>query len=63
MGEVESHWKSLWGENAQHNERAEWIRREESRKMGNIDWGPVQIMEITSFCRNLTNGNLLEVIK
>jgi len=26
MAEVETYWKSLWGEEAQHNERAEWIR-------------------------------------
>jgi len=28
MAEVETYWKSVWGEEAQHNERAEWIRRE-----------------------------------
>ena len=28
MAEAETYWKSLWGEEAQHNERAEWIRRE-----------------------------------
>jgi hypothetical protein len=27
MAEAETYWKSLWGEEAQHNERAEWIRR------------------------------------
>jgi len=25
--EAETYWKSLWGEEAQHNETAEWIRR------------------------------------
>ena len=28
MAEAETYWKSLWGKEAQHNERAEWIRRE-----------------------------------
>ena len=28
LAEVEPYWKSLWGEKAQQNERAEWIRRE-----------------------------------
>ena len=28
MAEAETYWKSLCGEEAQHNERAEWIRRE-----------------------------------
>ena len=32
MAEAETYWKSLWGE-AQHNERAEWIRREQKRKI------------------------------
>ena len=27
MTETETNWMSLWGEEAQHNERAEWIRR------------------------------------
>jgi hypothetical protein len=49
MAEAEPYWKSLWGEKAQHNERAEWIRREERSKISNMDWGPKQIMEITSF--------------
>ena len=33
MAEAETYWKSLWGEEAQHNERAEWIRREQKRKI------------------------------
>jgi hypothetical protein len=33
MAEAETHWKSLWGEEAQHNKRAEWIRREEKEKL------------------------------
>jgi len=28
-----------------------------------MDWGPKQIMEITSFLSNLAIGNLLEMIK
>jgi hypothetical protein len=28
MAKVDTSWKSLWGEEAQHNERAEWIRWE-----------------------------------
>ena len=49
MGEVVFYWKSLCGENAQLNEKAEWIRREESRKIGNMDWGPIQITKKTPF--------------
>jgi len=37
MAETEIYWKSLWGEEAQHNERAEWIRREQKRKVSHID--------------------------
>ena len=48
MTEKENYWKSLWGE-AQHNERAEWIRREEKRKIRHMDWRPTQIMEITLY--------------
>ena len=33
MAETETYWKSLWGEEAQRNERAEWIRREQERKV------------------------------
>jgi hypothetical protein len=32
MEEVESYWKSLWEEKVKHNEKAEWIRREEREK-------------------------------
>jgi hypothetical protein len=38
MPEAEVYWKSLWGEEAQHNERAEWIRREQKRKISQMDW-------------------------
>ena len=63
MAEGETYWKSLWGEEAQHNERAEWIRREEERKIRHIDWRPIQIKEVTCICQKLTIGNLLEMIK
>jgi hypothetical protein len=49
MTEAETYWKSLWGEEAQCNERAEWIRREQKRKVSHMDWMPIQIMEITSY--------------
>jgi len=41
MIEAETYWKSLWGEAAQNNERAEWIRREEKRKIRYMDWRPI----------------------
>jgi len=28
--------------------RAEWIRREQKRKISHMDWRPIHIMEITS---------------
>jgi hypothetical protein len=37
MAEAETYWKSLRGEEAQHNERAEWIRREQKRKISHTD--------------------------
>ena len=46
MAEAETYGKSLWGEEAQHNERAEWIRREQKRKIRFMDWRPIQISEI-----------------
>ena len=39
--DAETYWKSLWGEEPQHNERAEWIRREQKRKVSHVDWIPV----------------------
>jgi len=53
--EEQPYWKSLWVEKAQHNERAKWIRREERRKISDMDWGSVQIMEITSFLSKAHN--------
>ena len=49
MAEEATYWKSLWGEEAQHNERAECIRKEQKRKVNHIDWMPIQITEITSY--------------
>ena len=49
MALAETYWKSLWGEKAQHNERAEWIRREEKRKVSPMDWMPIKTTEITSY--------------
>jgi hypothetical protein len=55
MTEAETYWKSLWGEEAQHNERAEWIRREEKREIRYMDWRPIQIMEITLYLSTAHN--------
>jgi len=43
MAEAETYWKSLQGEQAQHNKRAECIRKEEKRKVSHMDWMPIQI--------------------
>jgi len=48
MAEAETYWKSLWGE-VQHNEKAEWTRREQKRKASYMGWMPIEIMEITSY--------------
>jgi ribosomal protein S10 len=49
MAEAETYWKSLWAEEAQHNERAEWIRMEQKRKISLMDWRPIQISEIALY--------------
>jgi hypothetical protein len=49
IAEAETYWNSLWGEEAQHNERAEWIRKEQKRKISHMDWRPIQITEITLY--------------
>ena len=49
MAEAETYWKSLWGQEAQHNERAEWIRREQKRKVSFMDWRSIQISEIALY--------------
>jgi len=37
MAKAETYWNSLWGEEAQHNERGERIRREQKRKVSHMD--------------------------
>jgi hypothetical protein len=54
MAEVEPSWKLLWGEKLQHNER--WIRREERRKITNMEWAPVRTIEIASFLSKAHNS-------
>ena len=49
MAEAETYWKSLWGEEAQHNERAEWIRKDKKRKVSYMGWMPIEITEIISY--------------
>ena len=62
MAEAETYWKSLWGEEEQHNERAEWIRREQKRKA--IWIGCLyRLWKLLHICLKLTIGNLLEMIK
>jgi hypothetical protein len=55
MVEAETYWKSLWGEEAHHNERAECIRREQKRKNSHMDWKPIQITEITLYLSKAHN--------
>jgi len=55
MAEAEIYLNSLWGEEAKHNERAEWIRKEQKRKFSHMDWMPLQIMEITSYLSKVQN--------
>ena len=55
MAETETYWTSLWGEEAQHNERAEWIRRKQERKVSHMGWMPLQITEITSYLSKAHN--------
>jgi hypothetical protein len=63
MAEAETYWKSLWGEEAQHNERAEWVRREHKRKL--VIWigGIYRLQKLLHTCQKLTIGKLLEMIK
>jgi len=49
MAEAEIYWKSLWRKEAEHNERAEWITREEKRKVSHMDWINIHITENTSY--------------
>jgi hypothetical protein len=45
MAKLETYWKSLWGEEVQHNEKTKWIRKELKRKISLVDWRPIQISE------------------
>ena len=47
MAESDTYWKSLWGEETKHNEKSEWIRREQQRNVSHMGWMPIQIREIT----------------
>jgi hypothetical protein len=55
MAGAETYWKSLWGEETQHDEKAEWIRREEKRKISHMDWRLIEIMEINSYLSKVHN--------
>jgi len=55
MAEAETYWKSLWGEEAQHSERAEWTRREQKRKVSYMGLLPIQITEITLYLSKAHN--------
>jgi hypothetical protein len=41
MAKGETYRKVLWGEEEQHNKRAQWIRREQKRKVSRMDWMPI----------------------
>jgi len=58
MAEAETYWKSLWGEEAQHNVRAEWIRRGQKKKL--VIWigGLYILWKLLHICQKLTIGNL-----
>jgi len=55
MAETETYWKSLWGEETQHNERAAWIRKKQKRKVSYMVWMSIQIKEITSYLSKAHN--------
>jgi len=55
MAAAETYWESLWREEKQDNEGAEWIRREQKRKISHTDWRPIQITEITSYLSKAHN--------
>ena len=63
LAEAETYWKSQRGEEAQHNERAEWIRREQKRKL--VIWigGIYRLQKLLHTRQKLTIGKLLEMIK
>jgi hypothetical protein len=39
MKEAEHYWQSIWEVEAQHNEKAKWIRREKKRRRRNQKHG------------------------
>ena len=55
MAETETYWKSLWGEEAQYNERAEQIRKEQKKKVSHMGLMPIQTTEITSYLSKAHN--------
>jgi hypothetical protein len=51
------YWQSIWEVEACHNEKAEWIRREEKEEEGttNKGWTPVRKPESTSVLAKMRN--------
>lgn len=49
MQEVEFYWQAIWEMETRHNEKAEWIRREEKGREGtsNMKWMPIKTTEFT----------------
>ena len=43
------------GRKTQRNEREEWIRREQKRKVSHVEWMSIQITEITSYLSEAHN--------
>ena len=43
------------GRKAQRNEREEWIRREQKRKVSHLEWMSIQITEIISYLSKAHN--------
>ena len=63
MAETETYWKSLWGEETQHNETAEWIKGNRKGKL--VIWVGCLYRQrkLHHICLKHAIGNLLEVIK
>jgi hypothetical protein len=55
MKEVELYWKSIWEEKVQHNEKADWIKREEKEEIDSMNWIPIKTAETTSFLSKTHN--------
>jgi hypothetical protein len=45
------------GRKAQRNEREEWIRREQKRKVSHVEWMSIQITEIISYMSKAHSWN------